>query len=331
MLNENNIVSKSKQLIESKFPDWDAATLNVFDTYLSRINPLEPSSSEVVFTKREYEELLGVKEMRPEQLNKCIRRFMGNTVSIPLPRGGWDNYCLFDRARFEKNDAGEWEVKLRCHPDLKTLFFELKESGYQKFKLKYTLKLKYKASKLLYYLLKDNQYKGVWIVELPELRERLGATKKTYESFKDFNKFILKRAEEEINENTDVKFTYEKVMKGRLTRAVKFMIEQSEDSDVLPGQMNVFDYPELIPDSEPADPMKETYDFWSGACNDEFNHDQIRELALLAKPHIDFTFDRDENDRFIYNYLRLKYASLANKKIDKSRYGYMKFIVENDC
>lgn len=333
MLNENNIVAKSKQLIESKFPGWDASTLNVFDTYLSRINPLEPSSSEVIFTKKEYEELIGVKEMRPEQLNKCIRKFMGNTVAIPTERGGWRNYCLFDRVWFDKNDAGEWEVQLRCHPELKHLFFELKESGYQKYKLKYSLNLKYKASKLLYYLLKDNQYRGVWVVEVSELRERLGATDKSYEKFKEFNRTVLQKAEKEINQNTDIKFTYEKVMKGRLTRAVKFIIEQPKESDVPPGQMNVFDYPELVPDSEPADPMKETYDFWSGACDDEFNTSQIKELSLLASSHIDFAFSRDERDRLVYDYLRKKYVSLNAKPQGeiKSRYGYMKFIVENDC
>lgn len=80
MLSKDNTVSRSRQLIDSKFPTWDVSTLNVFDTYLSRINPLDPQSSEVVFTKREYELLLGVSEMRPEQLNKSIRKFIEDTA-----------------------------------------------------------------------------------------------------------------------------------------------------------------------------------------------------------------------------------------------------------
>ena len=341
MLNENYTVSKSKTLIESKFPTWDAGTIDIFDTYLSRINPMDPESSEVVFTKAEYEKMIGVGKLRPEQLNKYVCQFQKNTVSIELKdekgkKRGWRNYCLFDKSEVSKNELGEWEVKLRCQPELKQLFFDLKKDGFQAYRLKYTLNLTHKATKLLYFLLLDHRYGDwEWTVDLPELRERLGIDEKKYESFKEFNKFILKKSEEEINAKTDIKFSYEKIMRGRLTRAVKFKIEKPEleDPDVLPGQRNIYDYPEVIPDEEPNEenPAMKMYKFWSGACDDEFNVNQIKELSLLAKPHLEFTMLPEEHERMMFDYLRKKYVSLDNRNVKKSRYGMMKFIVENDC
>lgn len=253
MLSDNYQVSKSKALIEAKFPTWETATINIFDTYLSRINPLDPKSSEVTFTKAEYEALLGVKELRISTLNKCITEFMRNTVSIEIkdengnPRG-WENYALFDKTSLIKNDYGEWDITLRCNPELKEVFFELKKNGYQKYRLKHTLSLTSKASKLLYFNLLDHRYGNYeWIVTLKELREKLGVGEKKYEKFKDFNKYILKKAEEEINEKTDIKFTYEKITKGKLTRAIKFKIEKNEE-DIKKSEKEKFNETEKVID-----------------------------------------------------------------------------------
>lgn len=248
MLDENAIVEKSKQLIWSKYPTWSAGELAVFDTYLSRINARKYETARVVFTKSEYEQLMGLKEVRPEQLNKYIKNFMGNVITMKTERG-WVHYPLFEEAEFEKNENGEWEVTLQCHNKLKEVFFNLAESGYQSYRLRYTLNLKSKYSKLLYCLLKDNVWKKTWEVDLKELRDLLGATEKTYEAFKDFNKFVLKKAEEEINACTDLHVRYEKVMKGRTTKAVRFFISPI-DEDELPGQENLFDYVKNLPEAE---------------------------------------------------------------------------------
>lgn len=248
MLDENAIVEKSKQLIWSKYPTWSAGELAVFDTYLSRINARMPESARVVFTKREYEQLMGLKEVRPEQLNKYIKHFMGNVLSMKTERG-WAHYPLFEEAEFEKNEAGEWEVTLQCHNKLQDLFFNLAESGYQTYRLRYTLNLKSKYSKLLYCLLKDNAWKVTWEADLNELRELLGATDQYYDSFKEFNRKILKKAEEEINACTDLQVYSEKVTQGRRTKAVRFFITPI-DEDEIPGQTNMFNYAKSLPKAE---------------------------------------------------------------------------------
>lgn len=232
MNKEKAIVEKSKQLIWARYTSWDAKELDVFETYLSRINARDPKTATVVFTKKEYENLMGLKQVRPEVLNKYLKRIFRTGVSIPTDRG-WKNRPIFDKADLEKNEYGEWEVTLSCHPDVQDLLFSLVENGYQKYPLKYMLELKKKYSKLLYCLLKDNLYRGGWTVEIKELRELLGATEKSWESFKEFNRRILKVAQEEIGRYTDIDFTYEKITRGKITRAVKFKIEKKNFKEVL--------------------------------------------------------------------------------------------------
>lgn len=362
MLDRKHIVVKSKQLIESKLPDWDAETINIFDAYLSRINPMDPDSSKVTFTKKEYEELIGVSKLRPEQLNRYIKQFIGNAVSLESfdDKGnslGWDNYVLFDKATFKKNDYGEWQVTLRCHPELEQLFFHLKKSGYQKYALENTLKLKHKSTKLLYFILKDKQYRGEWTVDLKELRERISATAKMYDSFKDFNKFVLKRAMEEINKNTDITFSYEKVTRGRLTRAVKFKIESKrkeivvEETDYeivkiegqIDGQMDIYnDFPDTVP-VEPiwhstipkdASPIEiESAKLFAEACSFEFSWNEMLVITSLIPKSVEFreaVMGIDSIDLKKTDYLYDKYKVLNAKKDVKSRYGMMCSIVEND-
>ena len=54
MLNENNLVSKSKTIIDLKNLDLNLQELKVLDVYLSKINPKNIDTAKVRFTKKEY-------------------------------------------------------------------------------------------------------------------------------------------------------------------------------------------------------------------------------------------------------------------------------------
>ena len=338
MLDPNYLVEKSKPLVWAKFNNYTANELKLLEVYLSRINARDPESSCVRFTKKEYCELMGIHpETKTQQLKKYTQKFLGNVITIDLAGGGYEQYSLFTKATC-KNDSelGQVVIDLNCNPDLKQVFFEIAEDGYIRYKLRNIISLSSQYSIRLYSLLKDKAYGNyTWTVDIGELRSLLGITAPRYESFKFLNSEILKKCEIEINENTDIRFTYEKITKGRLTRAIKFSIKQLDENN-LPGQMNICDYPEFLPDEtneEPnADPMMKTYEFLSGACDDEFSIEQIKELSRLANDHVEFTFNRDELDLSKFDYIRKKYLALNAKPQETihSRYGLLKHLVEND-
>lgn len=347
MLDENAIVEKSKALIWSKYLSWNAGELAVFDTYLSRINARKRETAEVTFTKREYEELMGLKEVRPDQLNRYIKHFMGNVISIQTDRG-WVNYPLFYKAKFEKNEVGEWEVTMRCHPELEDMFFNLADSGYQTYRLRYTLNLKSKYSKLLYCLLKDNLWRGTWEIDLKELRDLIGATEKTYNAFKDFNKFILKKAEEEINTETDIIFSYEKIMKGRLTKGIRFFIRESKQ-DEIPGQMSLFEDTKPLPEAAVSVTIKtkfhesvpeginerelNTMELYAESCNFEFTWNEMQVIVNAIPSDVKFRTNKaliEDPQLSRADYLEEKYAILNTRDIKMSRFKYFVSLVKND-
>lgn len=49
-------------------------------------------------------------------------------------------------------------------------------------------------------------------------------TIKSYSNFKDFRRYVLEKAQKEINELTDISVYYEPITKGRKTIKVKFTI-----------------------------------------------------------------------------------------------------------
>lgn len=341
---KNYIVEKSKPLIWSKFSEYNLGEMRLIDTYLAKINAREEETSEVVFTVDEYLKLLGYEypsKLKSSEIEKSLDKLLDSRIKIDLNNSGdYIKVNLFSDARviISDPDYGKRTITIDCNPKLKEAFFGLAEKGYIEYALDYSLRLKSKYSLKLYPLLKDKLYMREWTVELKDLRELIGATNKNNENFREFNK-VLQKCKQDINEVTDIEFDYEKLAKGRATKAIIFKIKkkrktvkQKSDDEQLTGQMDLInDFPETVPDQD-VSLMDNKYQLWSEACDMEFNLPQIKELSLLAEPHIEYyPGEPERHDLDLYQYLRKKYVSLANKKIEKSRFGYLKYIVENNC
>ena len=89
MLDEKYVVEKSKALVWAQFQDYSSGELKILDTYLSRIDPRNPNSSLVTFTKKEYAELMGLdSDIRTEQLKASFSKHTKETSFIsPTTQG----------------------------------------------------------------------------------------------------------------------------------------------------------------------------------------------------------------------------------------------------
>lgn len=343
-MTENSLISKSRPLLNMRNSGYTLGEFKLLDLYLARINPLDPKTSRVTVSKKEYCKLMEIDsgKVRSEQLKKYTAHFLGNVVTLDRPDGkrGYIQKVLFTTAEYDEDAE---EIVLECNPEplIFNTFFNVKNIGYVRYILKNTLNFKSAYSYKLFTLAKSKLPAREFQVELPELREKLGAhTQKRYESFKYFNQEVLSVAVEEINNNTDTFLEFTKVTKGRLTKAIRFKATPQQmpgerPEEEIPGQMNVYDYPEFIPDESEIDedPARRRYALWSDACNDEFNQAQIEELSLLANAHVEYVLGEPERHELnVFHYLRLKYKALnaKNQSEIKSRYGYMKWLVEND-
>lgn len=229
-ISDNHLVEKSKSIVWAKFKDYTAGELRLLEVYLSRINPRDPESSLVKFTFSEYREFLGLKKLDVRNIKPQIRHFLGNVVFIPIDKdkGTFNAYTLFTSASVDLDpETNAYVITIGCNPELRPVFFNIAESGYVRYRLKYTAKMKSQYSIQLYAILRDwlTAGKNPHEIGLKRLREQLGIDEKLYPEYKDFKKRVLLVAEKEINEVSDLTVSFAPVLVGRKAVAVSFRVK----------------------------------------------------------------------------------------------------------
>lgn len=104
--------------------------------------------------------------------------------------------------------------------------FDLKEK-FTQYQLYNILAMKSAFSVRIYELMKSYAFQKSKTFEIDELKRLLGVEEiKSYIRFPDFRRKVLEKAQEEINELTDLNIYFEPITKGRKVVKVKFRIEQ---------------------------------------------------------------------------------------------------------
>lgn len=338
-ISENSLVEKSRFLIGMQAPDYELGELQILDTYLARINARDPKTQAVTFTKEEYESLMGLIDSRPETLIKRTKGLLGKVVTIPRADGkkGWTQLTLFTKAECIQDDYGGYVVNLKCNPDLESVFFNIEEVGYLRYRLKNILPLTSKHSMLMYIYFKDNLFRKTFEVDLKQFRETLGVHKmKTYESFKYFKRDVLDKGLLELNEKTDIKVSYERKTRGKLTTGLIFTVSgkavEIPKLPELPAPVDS-DEPEqlgLEAMSDDADELTD-YGFWRSALPDDQNvtDDQIDLLLAAAKlSHwygtIPEDYDAYDRKQLLHTYFRRQDVYVRAHGPRHSYVGYMR-------
>lgn len=189
------IVQKSKPLFALWQSDLTLAEFKILDTYLGRINSHDDKHRTVKFEKGELEDLLGVKQLKPQVLDERLNHLM-TTVRIPDSdsKRGFTRIALFEKAHAEQDEYGVWEAELTCTESAKKYIFDIENITYLRYKLKNIVNIKSRYTYILFLYLWENKYRGTWEVPLDELKKILDCeSEETYKAFKRFNDLILKK------------------------------------------------------------------------------------------------------------------------------------------
>lgn len=344
---EKYIVEKSRPLYLMKEVPFSLGEIRVLELYLSRINARDENSRTVVFTKNEYEEIMGINRTRQETINKYLKSMMGKTVTVPEigSEGNWDIYTLFARARCYKDKDGSYKISLTCTEEAKKLFFNLEGVGYLKYQLKNVINLKRKYSVLLYFYLIDNRFRRNWKVSLDILKKDVFRCEtKAYNVFKYFKRDVLQPAIEEINKCTDIEFGYNPVRKGTKVEGIEFIL--ISDNVTIPEEIfNIGNDSQQLITAEAEVVEQEIVQkkfenellaFLSEACKNEFTEPEMFVIHDLIVNSLKAKGKKlDEISK--YDYLSMKYHELeardSRKNMDriKDRFSYIKRIIRKDC
>jgi plasmid replication initiation protein len=216
-------------------------------------------------------------------------------------------FRLMNKPRYEE---GSKLLTVDMDKDIIPYIKPLKDN-YTRYEIENLLSLRSSYSARIYELMKMKEYRGFRELTVDELREYCGIEEGEYKAFKDFEKRVLKVAKKEINENTDITISYEKVKSGRRIHRIEFTIKSKDDEkeiwiDYLEQSCNVKEFKEK-----------------AGLSNEKLNAAQVIELYGIACEMLDGVEEKD-----VFEYIRLNY--LYGKDKARNIYAYLKKALRED-
>lgn len=347
-LKDSYEVQKSTPLFSLWKSELSLSEFKILDTYLSRINSHHPEQRNVRFEKGEMERLLGVKQVKPQDLKQRLRHLMEQVIEIEDTRkeDGFALISLFSIAKCVKDKDDLWQIDISCTPEAMEYFFNIEEIGYLRYKLRSIINISSRYSYIMFIYLESNRFRKEWTIALEELRLILNCENdETYAEYKHFNNLVLKRCYKELTEKTELQYTYEPIRRGRKVTEIKFSLASRA---VLPaatqveGQLTFSESPdfelETIEKSDIDELCKTKYGggplgFFAGAMDCEFSKEETRVLFDIVLEHYiepnNDALARYEFVRRVYNRLKQRAAATDLKPL-KSRYLYMKKLLEQE-
>jgi plasmid replication initiation protein len=222
-VDKNYLVTKANTLITANY-DLSLQEQKLILTLASMVQPTDEEFKEYEFKIKDFMELLGIEtQTKYTEIPKMTKELMKKVFEI---REGKDIIQLswLSSARYK---TGEGLVILKFDSSLKPYMLQLKKL-YTSYKLENILSLKSKYSLRLFEILKSNEYKNIWNVELEELKKLLGATEKSYSIYQNVKNRIILQAQKELKEKTDISFDFEEIKTGRKVTALRFYIHQNK-------------------------------------------------------------------------------------------------------
>jgi plasmid replication initiation protein len=218
-MNNKYLVTKANTLIRSHFK-LNLEEQKIIATLVSLIQPQDEDFKPYEFKVSEFMKLLDVQDKSMYTRIPIITKGLMKKV-FEIQDG--DTLLQISWICSAKYNKGTGVVTLKFTPDLKPYLLGLKEL-FTPYRLENILSLTGQYSIRLYELLKSYEFKGVWEVTFSELSKILKLTKSYLDSY-DMKKRILEPAEKEINEKTDITFSYETITERKKVVALKFHIQ----------------------------------------------------------------------------------------------------------
>ena len=221
------LIVKHNKLIESAYT-MTATEAKIVAKLTSLIEKDDEDFKEHIFKSADLLKELGLGSENYTALEQSIDRLMSRIIEIKLDtknkKGENDilkitfvSSCIYSHSTSE--------IILRYDPNLKPYFLQLSQN-FTKYFLKNILELKSFYAIRIYELLKQYEKLKERKIEIKELRDILQIKETEYKKYSHFKDKILKTAEREINEKTDLKVSFEEIKTVRKVTAVRFKIEK---------------------------------------------------------------------------------------------------------
>lgn len=259
------LVQKQKSLMLLQDSPFNLYELKLLDLYLSRLDNYlaqKENSEDKISNQRtitigngDLERTLGLTHINKDTLKPHLAALMTPfEVSDKNNENELEMIHLFESVHAVKGMNRQWTVTFEMSKSAEKYIFIPENIHYLKYRLMNVVNLTSRYSYFLYMYLEDERYKhNDWKVPLEELKAILGCTSQPrYQEYKYFNREVLIKAQKEIAERTNCRFTYEQIRRSRTVVGIQFHLEsQIESKYTKPLEQISFD--DLLEDDTPID------------------------------------------------------------------------------
>jgi len=214
---KKKIVVKSYGLVNSRYK-LTVAEANFVYILMEKIHRKDEEFKLYEISKQELEIILN-SEQKSIRLDLLTDNLMKKILKIETERG-WKKFTWFQSMEYI-NEMGMIEVKIS--EDLKPHLLNLKNRFVQ-CELENLLSFKSIYSKRLYELLVEYQKIGNRTIKVKDMQDMFQVPKSLL-VYADFKRFVLEVALKEINEKTDLNFSYTPIKLGRKVDRIQFDIK----------------------------------------------------------------------------------------------------------
>ncbi|NFV14559.1 replication initiation protein [Clostridium sporogenes] len=225
-MDKKYIVTKSNTLINSSY-DLSLEEQRIILTIASMVQPDDEEFKPYKFRISDFMRLLNVKsKTKYSEIPKITKELMQKVFEIKQNERILQIAWLSSAEYIPKTGI----IELEFSPKLKPFMLGLKEF-YTSYKLGNVLELKSKYSIRVYELLKSNEFKKTFEINVEDLRDMLKAKTKSYKIYQNFKNRIIIKAQQELEEKTDISFEFEEIKTGRKVTSLKFYIKSNKKNN----------------------------------------------------------------------------------------------------
>lgn len=212
-----NVVVKHNDLVNKTRFNLTLQEQRIILYLISKIKPQDKEFTDYEFSVLEFCELVGIECPKGSytKLKKTLVSLKNKSFLLEdektIRTVDWISKAVIEK------DSGI--IKIRLDEDLKPYLIDLK-NNFTKYELYYILSFKSQYSIRLYELLKANEFKKKFEIDIDQLQEQLQCKYDFY----DFKRKVIEIALKEINRETELKVEVEYIKVGRAYKKIKFYI-----------------------------------------------------------------------------------------------------------
>ena len=222
----HQIVRKANSLIEATYK-LSAIEQKIVLYLVSTISPSDEDFKPYQFKIKNFFEFIGYSDTNYTWLEENLLSLKNRNLRIVYENESGKKVILnVNWLSSSKYVEGSGCVELRFDPNMRPFLLQLR-NRFTNYHLSNVVQLKSQFSIRLYELLKQYEKIGKRAFGLYDLRSTLGIDEDQYQQYTDFRKRVILAAQSELQEKTDICFTFKETRVSRKVDVITFFIKSN--------------------------------------------------------------------------------------------------------